>query len=100
MNFDRVDELLTLLRFSWISKNDWKYLFIAFIIHRVLDPILQVNVDSRTLEQTVDCIKNADTPAARRHAFSNSGKIRIFAWLIEEKVDVHAAIRSRVWGAK
>ncbi|PAV81937.1 hypothetical protein WR25_10017 [Diploscapter pachys] len=65
----------------WIAVQDLKASpneQIESKMERIYDEFLgpgapaQVNVDSRTLEQTIDCIKNADTPAARRHAFSNS----------------------------
>ncbi|CAD6197853.1 unnamed protein product [Caenorhabditis auriculariae] len=32
----------------------------------------QVNVDSRTLDQTLDCLRKATTPSQRRHAFYHS----------------------------
>ncbi|KIH62349.1 regulator of G protein signaling domain protein, partial [Ancylostoma duodenale] len=65
----------------WIAIQDLKYSPNDQIDHkteRIYEEFLapgapaQVNVDSRTLDQTLDCLQKATTASTRRHAFTHS----------------------------
>ncbi|KAJ1349088.1 hypothetical protein KIN20_004537 [Parelaphostrongylus tenuis] len=65
----------------WIAIQDLKYSPNEQIDHkteRIYEEFLapgapaQVNVDSRTLDQTLECLQKATTASARRHAFTHS----------------------------
>ncbi|WKX91582.1 hypothetical protein Q1695_009982 [Nippostrongylus brasiliensis] len=65
----------------WIAIQDLKYSPNEQIDHkteRIYEEFLapgapaQVNVDSRTLDQTLDCLQKATTASTRRHAFTHS----------------------------